>query len=108
MSAFQHISPAQAATMLDSGPVQVVDVRDNQSFSWNHMPGAIHLTNNTVADFVLHGEFEQPVIVCCFHGISSQSAAEYLVNQGFEKVYNLDGGFEAWEQQFPNRTERGL
>lgn len=107
MSAFQHISPAQVAKMLETRAIQIVDVRDNQSFAWNHMPGALHLTNTNVSDFVLNGEFDQPVVVCCFHGISSQSAAEYLANQGFEEVYSLDGGFEAWEKEFPKLTERG-
>ncbi|MCV6069119.1 sulfurtransferase, partial [Escherichia coli] len=33
-----------------------------------------------------------------YHGISSQGAAQYLVNQGFEQVYSVDGGFEAWQR----------
>lgn len=43
-------------------------------------------------------EFDQPVLVMCYHGISSQGAAQYLVNQGFEEVYSVDGGFEAWHR----------
>ena len=43
-------------------------------------------------------EFEQPILVMCYHGISSQGAAQYLVNQGFEQVYSVDGGFEAWQR----------
>jgi len=34
--------------------------------------------------------------VVCYHGISSQSAAAYLAEQGFRDTYSLDGGFEAW------------
>ncbi|EEZ42274.1 thiosulfate sulfurtransferase GlpE [Photobacterium damselae subsp. damselae CIP 102761] len=43
-------------------------------------------------------DFEQPVIVMCYHGISSQGAAQYLLHQGFEQVYSLEGGFEAWRR----------
>ncbi len=43
-------------------------------------------------------EFDTPVIVCCYHGISSQQAAQFLIHQGFEEVYSLDGGFEAWRK----------
>jgi len=32
--------------------------------------------------------------VVCYHGNSSQSAAAYLVGQGFAEVYSLDGGIE--------------
>ncbi len=35
----------------------------------------------------------------CYHGISSQGAAQYLINQGFDAVYSVDGGFEAWHRQ---------
>lgn len=107
MSAFQHISPIQAAQLIEAGPVQCVDIRDPKSFSTLHIQGAQPLNNDNVADFILHGDFELPVIVCCYHGISSQGAAEYLANQGFEIVYSLDGGFEAWLQQFPTRVEQG-
>lgn len=105
MSAFQHISPAQAFELLETGAVQVVDVRDPQSFAQARIPKAFHLTNDSVAEFVLHGEFELPVVVCCYHGISSQSAAAYLAGQGFDTVYSLDGGFTAWQSQYPSQVE---
>ena len=43
-------------------------------------------------------EFEQAILVMCYHGISSQGAAQYLINQGYEQVYSVDGGFEAWQR----------
>ena len=54
----------------------------------------------------LHGfmqqyEFDQPVVVVCYHGNSSQGAAQYLAQQGFEQVYSMDGGFESWRSQLP-------
>ncbi|MFH4094746.1 thiosulfate sulfurtransferase GlpE, partial [Acinetobacter baumannii] len=59
---------------------------------------AYHLTNDTIVAFMEDVEFEQPILVMCYHGISSQGAAQYLVNQGFEHVYSVDGGFEAWQR----------
>ncbi|NKQ13210.1 thiosulfate sulfurtransferase, partial [Pseudomonas sp. SST3] len=38
---------------------------------------------------------------------SSQSAAAYLINQGFSDVYSLDGGFELWRQTYPQDVEQG-
>ena len=35
------------------------------------------------------------------HGNSSQPAAQFLYEKGFEQVYSLDGGFEAWQALFP-------
>ncbi|WP_318521381.1 thiosulfate sulfurtransferase GlpE [Photobacterium leiognathi] len=100
MEQFQHISVEQAYELLqqaDSHAV-LVDIRDPQSFALAHPEQAFHLTNDTMVSWMDEVEFEQPVIVMCYHGISSQGAAQYLINQGYENVYSLDGGFEAWRR----------
>ena len=38
-----------------------------------------------------------PVLVVCYHGVSSQQAANVIANQGYDNVYSMDGGFEAWK-----------
>ena len=43
----------------------------------------------------------------CYHGNSSQSAAAYLVGQGFSEVYSVDGGFELWRATYPEETATG-
>jgi len=79
----------------------LTDIRDDQSFAAAHVEGAFHLTNFTMAQFSQEVEFETPVLVFCYHGHSSQGAAQYLVNQGYEEVYSVDGGFEMWKVNFP-------
>ena len=98
---FAHIDVAKTQQMMTEGNAAIVDIRDEQSFTNGHMPSAFHLTNGSLHQFTQQTEFDQPVIVVCYHGISSQQAAQYLVHQGFEEVYSMDGGFEAWRQQFP-------
>ena len=46
---------------------------------------------------------DKSIIVCCYHGNSSQSAAEFLVKSGFNDVYSLDGGYEAWRIRNNNK-----
>lgn len=101
MSEFQHISVAQTAELLAQGKIVIADIRDEQSFSAGHIDGAYHLTNGSLHSFMQQHEFEQPVVVVCYHGNSSQGAAQYLVQQGFETVYSMDGGFESWRRQLP-------
>jgi len=48
---------------------------------------------------------KKPVLVMCYHGISSRGAAQFLIGQGFESVYSVDGGFEAWSKTFPQDIE---
>lgn len=98
MDQFKHIDVQGAQALLEGGKARMVDIRDPQSFQVAHPQSAIHLTNDTIVAFMDEVEFEQPILVMCYHGISSQGAAQYLVNQGFEEVYSVDGGFEAWRR----------
>ncbi|MFT4862153.1 MAG: thiosulfate sulfurtransferase, partial [Pseudohongiellaceae bacterium] len=49
-------------------------------------------------DFIAAADTAQPLVVCCYHGNSSQSAAAFFAEQGFVQSYSLDGGFEAWQE----------
>ena len=40
-----------------------------------------------------------PVVFYCHHGIRSRNAAEVAVQRGYIKVWNLEGGTEAWSRQ---------
>ena len=98
MDQFQHIDVQGAQALLEESEAVLVDIRDPQSFAVAHAQSAFHLTNDSLGSFINDAEFEQPVLVMCYHGISSQGAAQYLSNQGFEQVYSVDGGFEAWQR----------
>lgn len=96
---FFRIDVAELRRLVAQEQGVVVDIRDQNTYLNGRIPNAIHLTNHNLADFIQQVDDEQPVIVCCYHGISSQPAAEYLSQQGLERVYSLDGGFEAWMTQ---------
>jgi thiosulfate sulfurtransferase len=84
----------------------VVDIRDENSFAGGRIAQAIHLTNESLANFLRDADLDAPVVVCCYHGISSQQAAQFLISQDFTDVYSLDGGFTQWQTQFPDNIER--
>lgn len=105
MDQFQHIDVNGAKALIDQQQARLVDIRDPQSFAVAHPESAYHLTNDTIVQFMENVEFDQPILVMCYHGVSSQGAAQYLVNQGFEQVYSVDGGFEAWHRaQLPTES----
>ena len=104
MDQFECINVEQAHQKLQQSTAVLVDIRDPQSFAMGHTPGAFHLTNDTLGAFMRDNDFETPVLVMCYHGHSSQGAAQYLVNQGFTEVYSVDGGFEGWRLAFPVET----
>lgn len=105
MSEFKRIDPATAHDLRQHGAV-VVDIRDPHSFASGHIPGARHLDNHSLADFIAGADMDKPLLVICYHGNSSQNAAGFLAHQGFAEVYSLDGGFELWRAQYPDEVTR--
>ena len=105
MEAFKRINVEQAQEMCANGAV-MVDIRDPESFASGHPIGAIHLDNQSIAEFVAQADLDVPTIVICYHGHSSQSAAAYLHSLDFSDLYSMDGGFEEWRHALPNMVER--
>ena len=102
---FKHMTIEQLHGLLKEDTPVIVDIRDPASFQANRIPGAIHLTNENISDFLREADLDAPTIVCCYHGISSQQAAQFLVGQDFSDVYSLDGGFTQWQSQYPQDIE---
>ncbi|QQX80369.1 thiosulfate sulfurtransferase GlpE [Shewanella sp. KX20019] len=99
MSDFQHLSVNQLIQLQQAtADLQIVDIRDAASFEAGHIDASFNLNNENLAHYIADADMDRPVIVVCYHGISSQSAASYLNEQGFDDVYSLDGGYSAWHQ----------
>ncbi len=105
MAQFTDITPQQAWQMVLEEHAVLVDIRDYQRFTYSHPQGAFHLTNQSYAEFQQQVDYAQPIIVSCYHGVSSRNVAAFLIEQGYNKVYSLIGGFAGWTQaQLPVET----
>jgi thiosulfate sulfurtransferase len=106
MADYKRINAATAHALWQQGAAAFADIRDERSFALGHIPGSVHLTNSNLAQFLAGLDDTTEVVVVCYHGNSSQGAAQYLAQQGLDPVSSLDGGFTAWGQQFPEAVER--
>ena len=105
---FKRIDVLQARSLLDAAPengLQVIDIRDEQSYANGHISSALHLDSSSVQLFVENADTSKPLLVYCYHGNMSQSAAAYFGEQGFEEAYSMDGGFSDWEVNFTDKIE---
>lgn len=77
----------------------LLDVREEWEFEHCHLAGAVHVPMGQIPARI--GELEDAAeIVCiCHHGVRSLQVARYLVQQCQGKVFNLQGGVEAWAQE---------
>jgi thiosulfate sulfurtransferase len=95
-----QIQIQQAKEKLERNEAVFVDVRDPGSYRAAHIPGAVHLHDGNVREFVDTADKQTAVVVYCYHGNSSLGAAAYLIDNGFESVASMSGGFEAWRQVY--------
>lgn len=84
----------------DKDAVQVLDVRTPGEYYSGHISNALLADWNNKAEFNRRIEFidkDKPVYVYCLAGGRSAAAAAQLRKSGYEKVYELAGGTNAWK-----------
>lgn len=93
---FEQITVNDLKTLIENNRVTIIDIRDSASFESGHIEKAHNIGDHNINKFIEEADPEKPLVVCCYHGISSQSAAEYMSEKGFKQCYSLQGGYEAW------------
>ncbi len=73
----------------------VLDVREDWEFEDGHVPTAHHIPLGAVPDTYLEIPKDQQILVICKSGRRSQSAANFLIEQGFDAL-SVAEGTEGW------------
>lgn len=103
-SKFENLSPMNAVTKMNSEALVIIDVREPHEFILGHIDGAINTPLGKLKDQLktLETYKNKGILVVCQSGTRSAPACKTLINAGFEKVFNLDGGMQSWEDhKFP-------
>ena len=90
-----QVTPEQALEMIQQDSAVVIDIRDAQSFAQGHIENAQRIDNDNFQAFIESADKEKPIIVCCYHGNSSQPAAQSIAGLGF-KSFSMQGGMSGW------------
>ena len=79
----------------------LLDVREPEEFAAATIPGSLQIPMRTVPSRLrdLEEHRDERIVVHCHHGGRSARVAQWLRDQGFEKVQNMAGGIDAWSQQ---------
>lgn len=78
--------------------VFILDVRNPDEFAVCHLGGHL-IPLNELPTRLNELNPEQHIVVHCHAGGRSRRATEYLMEQGFKKVFNLRGGITAWANE---------
>ncbi|MDF7820059.1 rhodanese-like domain-containing protein [Runella sp. MFBS21] len=78
----------------------ILDVRTNSEVAQGVIAGALQIDyNNPHFEHQLEQlDKSKPIFVYCAIGGRSGSAAQLMQKKGFKKIYNLDGGINAWQR----------
>jgi monothiol glutaredoxin len=92
----RRIDAMSYKAMRESGEThRLIDVRTMEEWNKARIEGA-ELIDDAAFQALIDLPKDTPLVFVCHHGIRSMQAASQLVQKGFRKVYNLEGGIDAW------------
>ena len=91
-------TPAQLAKRIESGEVQLVDVRSEIEWAAGRIAGAQHRFLGRLPDHLEEIDRNKTVVLQCRSGSRSAIAASLLQTAGFD-VINMTGGYQAWQKE---------
>jgi rhodanese-related sulfurtransferase len=101
----RELTPSECKTFIENSAEKplLLDVRE----PWEHriaaLEGSTLIPMRQIPAAAETLNPSQEIIVVCHHGIRSRHVALYLESRGFDRVFNLRGGVDAWAREFDTR-----
>ena len=99
------INTLGATQLLNTKDAILVDLRETKETAKGMAPQALHMPLSTLPAQIedlkkrlAKGKEQAPVILMCQSGWRGSKAGRMLKKAGVQSVYNLEGGFDAWQQ----------
>lgn len=110
MAAIPEVTPTAFQSRWPEGErredVVLLDVREPHELALASIDGVLHIPMAQVPARLAELDRDKPIVVMCRTGGRSRKVAEYLAANGFEQVFNLQGGIDAWSQEIDPRIPR--
>ena len=99
------ISVEKAHEMVEGNPEEIIllDVRTEGEYNAEYIPGAMNIPLSDLENRIDELDSSKVIIVYCKTGSRSRTASETLAQRGFI-VYNMEGGINAWKEEFATST----
>ena len=108
---FEISDPATAKRIFDARNALFVDVRSREAYAEGHIPGAVSLPlgefDARAGDLAASMTPDHPIVTYCSGRLcqDSHTAAQWLMELGFENVVVFIDGFPGWkENDYPVET----
>jgi len=91
-----HAIDVQEAKRRQAAGALLVDVREPAEWSQGHAPDAQLIPLGSLGNRLAEIPREREVLLICRSGNRSGTAQQQLLKLGYEQVYNVSGGMNAW------------
>jgi len=93
----QSLPPEDIAQLLKEQPdIPLLDVRTPEERAIACVAGARMIDQELAQEIVNSWDPDTPLVFICHKGGRSLQAAQHFTQQGFQNVYNVAGGIDAW------------
>jgi rhodanese-related sulfurtransferase len=89
-----------------NGAATLLDVREPDEIATAAVGGALEIPMREVPSRLAELDRAKPLVVMCHSGGRSRRVAEFLAANGFENVFNLRGGIDAWSLEVDSSVPR--
>jgi phage shock protein E len=89
-------SELSARRATGTAPV-IIDVRTKEEYAAGHIPGALNIPFDHVAERISEIDAPNGVALYCMVGPRARKGEAALLGAGYTRVLHLDGGFAAWK-----------
>jgi len=94
---YHNIDIVDAKYTIESNKdIVVIDVRTISEYKSGHISDAISIPLLSLKQRINELDKEDSIIVYCKGGSRSEEACKILTQNGFENIFNLEGGIDAW------------
>ena len=99
---FSYISPLLAVSKMNDIETVIIDVREPHEFVESHIEQAINIPLGKLAQELtkIDNQKNKPLLISCQTGTRAASAGKILTKAGFEQVFIITGGMQAWESDY--------
>ncbi len=92
------IEAGNAVSLMDDKDLIILDVREQKERKKGYIKGDTHIPLASVSDKLATLDKHKKVLVYCLSGRRSAHISGLLSRNGFDQVYNLKGGINAWKK----------
>lgn len=99
---FKPITPMLAVAKINESDIDIIDVREAPDYAQSHIENAVNAPLSKLSEKLpkITSDKKAPLLIVCQNGTRSLSAAKTLAKAGYEQIFVITGGMDAWTEDY--------